>query len=71
MNASRTNEKAPNSIDKELTHTRAYIRTNRLSCSSCTSSREQDKKLWCMFGGVEAVKVCRFFEYEPGTDEHD
>ena len=71
MNDYRTNEKSPNSSDKELTHTRAYIRTNRLSCASCRSSREKDKKLWCMFGGVEAVKVCRFFEYDPGTDEFD
>jgi len=70
MNAYSTNEKAPNSSDKELTHTRAYIRTNRLSCASCVSSREKDKNLWCMFGDKPALKKCIMFEYEPGTTDN-
>ena len=55
----------------ELVNKLAYIRTNRLSCASCTYSREKDKKLWCMFGDSPALKKCIMFEYEPGTDEHE
>lgn len=41
-----------------------------MTCLSCAYSiRLPDGRLWCSFGDVPAVKRCRYFVYEPGTDE--
>lgn len=42
----------------------------RWSCWSCRWSQGHiSGRLLCTLDGKEAVKVCRRFEYEPGSDE--
>ena len=40
-----------------------------MTCASCESSRMIDGVLTCRIIDQPAVKVCRFFVYEPGKDE--
>ena len=40
-----------------------------MTCASCESSRSIAGVLMCKMIDRPAVKVCRFFVYDPGTDE--
>lgn len=40
-----------------------------MTCASCEASRMIDGVLTCRILQIPAVKVCRWFVYEPGTDE--
>lgn len=41
-----------------------------MTCLSCISSiRRPDGVLWCQLANIQAARRCRFFCYEPGTDE--
>ena len=40
-----------------------------MTCASCISSRRINGVLMCNLVDIPAIKVCRFFVYEPGTDE--
>ncbi len=42
-----------------------------LTCRSCEASRSVDGVLICHIINQPAVKLCRWFIYEPGTDEHE
>ena len=46
--------------------------TKRLSCWSCRHSVGHiGGALRCMLHEKWAIRTCRDFEYEPGTDEHE
>ena len=46
--------------------------SKRLSCWSCRHSAGHiGGALFCTFHEKWAIRTCRDFEYEPGTDEHE
>ena len=45
------------------------IAVKSMTCASCESSRMIEGVLMCRIADIPAIKVCRFFMYEPGTDE--
>ena len=46
--------------------------TKRLSCWTCRHSAGHiGGALFCTFHEKWAIRTCRDFEYEPGTDEHE
>lgn len=43
--------------------------TYRPQCAACQHSEQRpDLVLWCKVQGIPAVRACRYFSYEPGTD---
>jgi|GEM_PF-4961450 len=42
-----------------------------MTCWSCTHSRESrdGRRLWCWLHTGPAIRRCKDFDYEPGTDE--
>jgi hypothetical protein len=44
---------------------------NQFTCRSCEASRTIDGVLICRILQQPAVKICRWFAYEPGTDENE
>lgn len=42
-----------------------------MTCASCESSRSIAGVLTCKIIDQPALKVCRLFLYEPGTDEKE
>ena len=40
-----------------------------MNCKTCISSREINRVLMCQMIDQPAVKVCRFYCYEPGTTD--
>lgn len=46
------------------------------TCASCRFSRDgdgltKDHKYWCNLRKFAAIKVCKLYEYEPGTEEEE